>query len=237
MSDVSVLFSGGPDSTLAVLRALEQADRVHLLTYHHGLMSRMGRHQAVTEELQERFGRERVVAHEEEIGSLYNALYRADWKKRLSRYRTFYVPWLCGACKLAMHCRTIDYNRQHGIETTFDGANKESSPLFPAQTREYITVMQEWYVRHGMHYDAPIFDEEQTDVQCEAQGMITMRETKKEHVYFSTQHSCYVGLVIHAHARLYYRPLRGKDRMRSIAGPFLTEAIERLVAENGKEAP
>ena len=60
--------------------------------------------------------------------------------------------------------------------------------------------------------------------------MSTMRATKKEHVYFSTQHSCYVGLVIHAHARLYYRPFRGRDRMRTLAGPFLGEATARLAA-------
>ncbi|MCB2205088.1 7-cyano-7-deazaguanine synthase [bacterium] len=233
MSDISVLFSGGPDSTLAVLRALKSAERVHLLTYHHGLMSRMGRHQVVTRELQQRFGEHRIIPHEEEIGKLYRQLYRADWQRRIPRYRSFYVPWLCGSCKLAMHCRTIAYNREHGIAQTYDGANKESSPLFPAQTRGYIGVMQQLYERQNMQYEAVIFDEENTDLQCEAQGMATMHATKKEHVYFSTQHSCYVGLVIHAHARLYYRPIRGKARMPRLAEQLLGEAIGQLDAGEG----
>jgi 7-cyano-7-deazaguanine synthase in queuosine biosynthesis len=228
MNDVSVLFSGGPDSTLAVLKALEHGERVHLLTYHHSFMSRMGRHRIVTEELRERFGTERIVSHEEEIGTLYRRLYRIDWKTHVPRYRTFYIPWMCGACKLAMHCRTIAYNREHGIRTTFDGANKESSTLFPAQTPEYITVMREWYQRHGMTYDVPVYEEDQTDVQCERHGMTSMRNTKKEHVHFSTQHSCYVGLIIHAHARLYYRPFRGRQRMRRNAAPFLDGIINRI---------
>ncbi len=39
MSDISVLFSGGPDSILAALFALQATQRVHLLTHHHKLMS------------------------------------------------------------------------------------------------------------------------------------------------------------------------------------------------------
>lgn len=228
MSDISVLFSGGPDSTLAALRALDEAERVHLVTYHHRLMSRMGGHTIVVDEMKERFGEERIVTHEEEIGELFREMYFKDWQRRLPKYRTYYVPWMCGACKLAMHTRTIAYNMEHGIRKTYDGANTESSPLFPAQTREYISVMQEYYGRYGMEYDAIIFDDDHTDEQCTAYGLKTLERTKKEHVVFSTQHSCVVGLAIHAHARLYYKPFRGRDRMKNISGPFLEEMIDIL---------
>ncbi len=226
MKDISILFSGGPDSTLAALHALDECDRIHLLTYHHSLMSLMGKHNTVTQELQQKFGEDRVIAHEEEIGDLYKKTYWTQWSRRFPKYRTFYVPWMCGGCKLAMHWKTIQYNLKNEIGKTYDGASTESAPLFPAQTREYIDVMKTLYARYGMEYDAPIWAEGSTDEQCVQRGITSLKNTKKEHVVFSTQHSCMVGLAIHAHARFYYHPFHGRKRMSAIAGPFLREMID-----------
>jgi len=74
-SDISVLFSGGPDSTLATLRALDQAPRVHLLTFHHHLMGAVYRHRKVVEELGRIFGEERVIAHEDSTDKLFHRFY------------------------------------------------------------------------------------------------------------------------------------------------------------------
>jgi len=226
MKDMSILFSGGPDSTLAVLRALDECDRVHLLTYHHGLMNMVGKHVKVTEELKSLYGEERIVIHEEAIGGLYKKCYFARMRRYLPRYRTYYVPWLCGACKMAMHIKTIEYNRNNNVEITYDGANSESKSYFPAQTKEYIDVMKDFYGSYGMRYDCPIYEVCGTDDETTKYGLSSTGNTKKEHVFFSTQHTCFVGLVIHAHSRLYYRPFRGKNRMRGFAGQFLKQMID-----------
>lgn len=227
MRQISILFSGGPDSTLAALYALERADRVHLLTFHHRLMSRVRNHRIVVEELRRRFGRERIVTYEEKIDALFNQCYFSGMQHEMARYRTFYVPWICGACKLAMHRRAIAYNRRRQILTVYDGANAESAPYFPAQTTEYIRVMREVYHSHGMEYECPVYDVVGTDKATEEFGMLSTRGTKGEHVYFSTQHSCHVGLLVHAHARLYYKPLRGRNRMKTLVGDFLGRMVDR----------
>jgi len=225
IKDISILFSGGPDSTLAALYALEKANRVHLLTFHHRLMSRTENHMGVVKELKEIFGEERIGYHEERIDSLFNKCYSTRMFKRIMKYRTFYIPWICGGCKMAMHASTIAYNKAHHILITFDGAHQESAPYFPAQTESYIEVMKKLYQSYGMQYECPIYHVNGTDEKTEQYGLLSTPNTKKERVFFSTQHTCLVGLLIHAHARLYYRPIRGKNRLRHIAGEFLEQMI------------
>lgn len=227
MKQASILFSGGPDSTLAVLHALERFDRVHLLTFHHSLMSQMGKHTVVARELQEKYGSDRVVTHEETINDLYRTFYFTDISKLLPRYRTFYIPWMCGACKMAMHTLAIRYDLKHGIGITYDGANRESEPYFPSQTRTYLGVLKDLYRSYGIEYDNPVFEIDSTDKETERYGLVTTKNTKQEHVYFSTQHTCYIGLLIHAHSRLYYRPFRGKQLTAKNAEKLLSYMIVR----------
>jgi len=223
--DISILFSGGPDSTLATLYALQKADRVHLHTYHHLWMSMTSNHKKVIAELREKFGAERIVEHEAQIDTLFKKCYFTGSSKRLKKYRTFYIPWICGACKLAMHATTIAYNRLHDIDTTYDGANVESSAYFAEQTDSYYAAMKEFYRSIGMQCEHPVYQVERTDIETEKFGLITTKNTKKEHVFFSTQHTCPIGLLVHAHARLYYRPFRGKNRLNRFAGEVLEQTI------------
>jgi 7-cyano-7-deazaguanine synthase in queuosine biosynthesis len=224
--EISILFSGGPDSTLAVLYALERADRVHLLTFHHRYMSHTEKHRKVLTELRGIFGDQRIVEHLEHIDLLLKRFYFTGISKHIAKYRTFYIPWICGACKMAMHAKTIIYNRAHNISVTYDGANLESAPYFPAQTEDYIEVMKSLYQSHGMQYECPVYHTWATDVETEKYGMSSTKSTKRERVIFSTQHTCLIGYLIHAHSRLYYRPFRGKNRMRRLAGEFLGQMIE-----------
>jgi hypothetical protein len=223
---ISVLFSGGPDSTLSALKALEQAEAVHLLTFHHNKMGKIGKHRKVTAELKQIFGEKRVIGYEEEINSLFNRFYFSGMWRRLIRYRTFYIPWICGACKLAMHVAAIRYNHAHNILATYDGGNIESSPYFVDQMDPYIDGIKDLYRFYGMQYECPVYNVQNTDKETEKYGLTTTKDTKKEHVIFSTQHSCVNGLFVHAHARLYYRPFRGKNRTRELGGKFLGELIE-----------
>ena len=73
-----------------------------------------------------------------------------------------------------------------------------------------------------MTYDSPIYQVPETDVETEKYGLKTTRGTKREHVIFSTQHTCLIGLLVHAHARFYYLPFRGKNRAKILAGKFLS---------------
>ncbi len=233
MKDISILFSGGPDSTLAALYALERTDRIHLLTFHHRLMSHYKttkgpkKHTKVIEELSHRYVKGRILVYEKDIWKLFKSIYFNSFGSTLKQYKSFLIPWLCGACKLAMHISTIRYNEKYGIETTYDGCNKESGDVFPAQSIEYISLMKNFYKSYKMTYDTPIYNIAKTDKETEKFGMKSCRGTKDEHIFFSTQHSCFTGLLLHAHSRLYYRPIR-KQNIGKISGVFLDEKLNAI---------
>lgn len=222
---ISILFSGGPDSSLAALKALERADTVHLLTFHHKKMGKIGKHRKVAKEMQQLYGEKRVIGYEDDIEPLFNKFFFTGMQKRLFRYRTFYIPWICGACKLAMHIAAIRYNHAHQIKITYDGGNIESAPYFLDQMEPYINGIKDLYHSYGMQYECPVYNILDTDKETEKYGLTSTKNTKKEHVIFSTQHSCVNGLFVHAHARLYYKPLRGKNRTRDLSGKFLDEIL------------
>jgi len=226
IKDISVLFSGGPDSTLAALYALEKANRVHLLTFQHRLMFWTEKPKRIIKELRNVFGKERIIEYDENIDNLFNTCYFTGMPRRIIRYRTFYIPWICGACKMAMHIKTLFYNSLHDISITYDGAHSESSLYFPAQTENYLEVMKELYQSYGMQYESPVYKVRATDKATEKYGILSTKNTKKEHVFYTTQFTCFIGLLVHVHARLYYRPFRGKDRMRYFAGEFLRQMID-----------
>jgi len=184
MKDASILFSGGPDSTLAALYALEKFDRVHLLTFHHHLMNLTGRQVAVSEELIEIYGKDRIITHLETIDRLYKKCYFTGMTKYICRYRTFYIPWLCGSCKMAMHFKTIDYNMKHNITKTYDGVNIESASYFPAQSLNYIKVFKNICTSYGMQYDCPVYNINETDKETTKYGLKTTKDTKKKHIFF-----------------------------------------------------
>ncbi|MFC1554837.1 7-cyano-7-deazaguanine synthase [candidate division KSB1 bacterium] len=234
-SGISVLFSGGSDSTLAAVKAMEKTEEVHLLTFHHKLMGKTGKHKKVILELRELYKNNLIIEYEEEIDNLYKKCYTTKMQNYLLKYRTFYFPWLCGACKLAMHISTINYNLRNNILTTFDGANIESAYLFPAQTNNYINVMKDFYKLFGMTYECPVYNINRTDNELEKMGVTITKNTKEEHLYYTNQHTCYLGLAVHAHGRLYYRPFRGKKRMERIAGEFLKIMIDNCSSYISKD--
>ncbi|MCX7429009.1 MAG: hypothetical protein NTW96_25705 [Planctomycetia bacterium] len=226
MGDISVLHSGGSDSTLAAIYALDRAERVHLLRYSHCMMFMTDKPRKVVEDMKRVFGPDRIVEHYEPIDKLFWTCYVTGIRSRLFRYRTFYVPWVCGACKMAMHFRTLAYNKTHGIRLTYHGANRASASYFPDQTLSYEAIVKNLYAQYGMGYESPVYDIQEADVETEKYGLVVTHNTKREHLFYSTQFTCFTGVFVHAHSRLYYRLFRGKDRSERLAARMLREMIE-----------
>lgn len=228
MTAISVLFSGGPDSTLAAVYALQKASQVHLLTYHHQLMTHYRttsgeeKQMKVANELSRIYGANRVIVSGGQISQLFREIYRNP-----IMYRGYYIPWLCGACKLAMHIKTIEYNLRNKITITYDGANKESASIFPAQSLPYMAIIKKIYELYDMNYENPVYDLEGTDALTEDFGLRSCHATKREHFLFSTQHSCFLGVLVHLHAR-FYRLFYGRNKIDNFHGTALESKINEL---------
>jgi 7-cyano-7-deazaguanine synthase in queuosine biosynthesis len=226
INGISILFSGGADSTLAALIALERAEHIHLLTFHQSTMGKIGKHRKVVREMRQIFGEDRIRVHEENIDTLFKRFYTTGMTNRIFRYRTFYIPWICGACKLAMHIAAIRYNHTHNLRITYDGANFQSAPYFVDQTVPYIEVIKRLYQSYNMEYDCPVMNVVSSDRETTKYGLSITANTKRQHVIYTTQHTCLNGLLVHAHARLYYRLFRGKSRTGLLGAKFLMEVLD-----------
>jgi len=138
------------------------------------------------------------------------------------------VSWICGACKVAMHQKTIALCKREKIGTLYCGAHEESAAIFPAQMEAVIDDTKEFYARHDVTYESPVYRMGRTDHKLHEMGITEKRNLKDQHVIYSTQHSCVLGMVLHAHSRLYYHRIHGVDRYQRLAHEIARSKMDEL---------
>ena len=84
--DVSVLFSGGSDSTLAAAVMCEQFDKVHLLTYFHPGLPFAERSKINAKRLAKRYGKDKIRHKLINFESIFKHLYYKTYLRDVQRY-------------------------------------------------------------------------------------------------------------------------------------------------------
>jgi hypothetical protein len=227
---IAVLFSGGSDSTLAAALAAERAQSVHLISYAHPFMFFHEKIDINIPRLRDTFPLTSFEIYRENITPLYRRLYLRRHLRNVARHGTMLVPHLCGACKLAMHYATVAYCRPRGITHVYCGAHEESSRVFPAQMKPVIEDTQRMYARHGVTYEVPVYHAGRTDRTIHELGIIDNPNMKDQHLFYTTQHTCPIGALVHIYCRLYGAWPGGAGRYRRTAHAMVRELIEETEA-------
>lgn len=156
--EIAVLYSGGTDSTCAVVLIHNEYDKIHLLTYQRfGLFSIKNTETNVIR-LKEKFGADRFLHKIINIDKLFKVVSYDSYWYYFKKYR-FFLLSTCGLCKLAMHIRTVLYCLENKVEYVCDGANKYSGGgYFPAQMPEIVNEIKKFYARYGITYIVPVFE-------------------------------------------------------------------------------
>jgi len=220
MDEVSVLFSGGSDSTLAAAKVCERFEKVHLLTCQHSAMFFIGKSKVNVNRLKMKYGEDKFTHRIINIDRLFQSILHGDPTKRFSdirKYGTYLSACFCGACKLAMHTWTIMYDLENEIRFSCDGSNKGAVPYFPdAVCKEEL---KDFYKQYGIDYDSPIWEYDgktlKSDEELFRLGITPRKEVKfpAEIQVFSTQHSCLDGFH-HVYVRGYYLPTYGAEAFK-----------------------
>lgn len=154
----SLLFSGGLDSTLTASILAKSYDRIHLLTYDHGLqLWFMGRSRIHAQELESIYGTDRIVHSIIDNAELSSKIRKGFWQD-LKVYCDGTAPSIiCMGCKLAMHARTIVYDLEHGIGHAADGSTRVQSD-HAEQMSGVLGVIKGLYEEHGIAFTTPVYD-------------------------------------------------------------------------------
>ncbi len=176
---VSLLFSGGADSTLAAARLAADYREVDLVTFKHYATWHIGASRKSEDRLRAKYPAS-VFRHAWANSSgLFLKLQR-----RLLRDagdEPFLNLYFCGACKLAMHAALVRYNLRNGIKASATGASR-LMPMFPDQTPGGIEALQrDLYAPYGMTLESPVFDTARSDYEAMELGLLDRRHLKAEH--------------------------------------------------------
>lgn len=153
MRAVSLLFSGGVDSTSCALVLAEKYDQIHLLTFENGYGHyRINRTRKRVVELQRICG-DRFVHVICSVQGLFERML-PDPLAEYRKYRSGFI-W-CLGCKMAMHTKAIIYNLQHGIKDVADGSS-QATPEMVEQMPLSLRLIREFYEEYGISYHTPVY--------------------------------------------------------------------------------
>jgi hypothetical protein len=226
--EVSVLFSGGSDSTLVAALMCADFKKVHLLTFCHSGMVQISKTSINVKALKRKFGEEKVTHKYISIEQMYKRLYLDNFSSDLTRFKAYLSACSCYACQLTMHTATINYNLKNGIAQACTGYKREKAHVFFNMSEKGIKQIGSLYENYGMRLLNPVYDIVRTDWQLFDMGITAKRNVKfpYEKIDFSTQHGCRNGIVVNAYLQGYYLPLFGRKNNEALASEYLREKME-----------
>ena len=150
---VSIMFSGGIDSTTTAMMLAEKYDRVHLLTWGNGYGHyRLNRTKKRVAELKRHHG-ERFVHTVEEIRPIFESILDQP-DQDFARHGSGFI-W-CLGCKIAMHTRSVLYNLEHGVTEMADGSSQSTGEMVE-QMLLSVYMIREFYEQWGISYTTPVY--------------------------------------------------------------------------------
>ncbi len=156
---VTVLFSGGRDSSLAACLFALKKYTVHLVSCKGGLGVRGDISEYRLRELKERFPQNIVYGGCLPIFGLVRKIAILNIEHDFARYKVNLV--LVGA-KLAMHAAATAYCLQQGIHVLADGTSGYQSH-FPEQMPSALECLREFEAEYGIQYDNPVLQYKSED--------------------------------------------------------------------------
>lgn len=178
--DVLVLFSGGADSALSALRAIESCNSVLLLTLNQGGGFFLKRTAILANRLENKFEEKKV------IHSIVDN--RALHKELLKTHRINYCKSIglsLFSQRAAMYIRALLLCLEYHIPSVYDGTNRKQSAFAPPQKREASALIKEFFKSFNITYETPIYEyDELSEKILLKQGLIQQHELYQAHTVF-----------------------------------------------------
>lgn len=154
--EVTLMFTGGLDTTLAAAVIGKQYRRVHLLTFCNGFC--LGAESAPLKrvrELKQFFGEDKYTHQVLYVAELFKRLRQDMLRKYLRKYHSPLIFDLC--CRLSMDTRTVIYNLENDVSYVADGNSKSQTEIF-IQREEYAAEIRRFMGEYRVEYIRPVYD-------------------------------------------------------------------------------
>ena len=214
--EISLLFTGGWDSTLAAFKLCETFKKVHLLTYYFSNSAFVERSEVNVNKLKDRFGSDKVIHRMIDFDSLREKLYHGIWWQDVKKYGLFLITCECAACRIAMFARTIIYNLENNISYCASGETQAVpfNPV-PGLIDRHLEFKDKLCSDYGITHITPVYYEENPHHRLFELGFIDKKvEHRKfpyEYLFHEMQPTCYAGPVGAIFNKLYYMPYHGQE--------------------------
>lgn len=157
---ITLLFSGGVDSTVAACRLAEDYEKVHLVSYSNGYGHyRIDRTADRAAELN-RLYPGKFIHSILSIRELFEQLVLDSIWDDYERYQSGFI-W-CMGCKLSMHMRTIIYNTENNISFSADGSSFDTAEMVE-QMPVSVAKVKGFYCEYGITFENPVYKIKRTE--------------------------------------------------------------------------
>ncbi len=152
---ITLLFSGGIDSTRTACELAAEYDKVHLVSYWNGFGHyKLGRTKKRADEASRHFPG-KFTHSLISIKDMFEPLLTRGIEEDYDKVKSGFV-W-CLSCKLTMHARTVAYNLEHGVDAVADGSSGSTDEMVE-QSPFSIQRFREFYSEYGIDFLTPVYD-------------------------------------------------------------------------------
>jgi hypothetical protein len=229
--EVSLLFSGGWDSTLAAYKLCETFSKVHLLTCYHSKSDFTERSKVNVNKLRNKLGSDKIIHKIIDIDPLKEKLYHGTWRQDIKDYGLFLIDCECSACRIAMFTMAVAYNIENNIAYLASGET-ETAPfqLIPGISDKLDELKKNFCDDLGIAYLRPVYHENNPHMRLFELGLID-KEVKHikypyEYLFHGTQPTCYIGPFSDIFNKFYYLPYHGKMAYEENKVKYFIEKME-----------
>lgn len=228
-SRISLMFSGGVDSTVTAILLARDYQTIDLLTYNNGyghyhLERSRGRARELNLKVTEKFNHSifSVKTFFDEI--LINTI-EQDYKK----YRSAFI--FCMGCKLAMHTQSIIYNLKNGIRVMSDGSSSSTDEMVE-QMLISISIIKYLYEDFGIEYITPVYNIPRDEERKMLKDMGFKMGFRIRDRYLGIQPKCIPGELYYLPYILFNKPPNHEER---VIADFLYDKekiVKRIIEKN-----
>jgi 7-cyano-7-deazaguanine synthase in queuosine biosynthesis len=152
---ISLMFSGGIDSTMTAVLLAKKYDEIHLLTYNNGYGHMfMNTVQKRVNELNSMFDNKFEYSLMS-TKDLFEKIIVNNVVNEVKTHKSGFV-W-CLGCKYAMHAKSIIYNKKNNILEMTDGSSKSTKDMVE-QKPFSVKIIKHLYKNHGIKFHTPVYN-------------------------------------------------------------------------------